>query len=148
MVICGTPPRRSGHVTGSDCTDSQADNAGSIPVTTPREKPRSVRQSRAWASSVHAVPGVRANWPAISLLETGAPLGPRCHRRPDRNRAGRASRSHPYPLIGACEEDGASGNRPGSAAGQVLMWGCAERTATGAGDLRKRTGRLQTEDTA
>jgi len=76
MVICGTPPRRSGHVTGSDCTDSQADNAGSIPVTTPREKPRSVRQSRAWASSVHAVPGVRANWPAISLLETGAPTRP------------------------------------------------------------------------
>jgi hypothetical protein len=52
------------------------------------------------------------------------------------------------PLIGACEEDGASGNRPGSAAWQVLMWGCAERTTTGAGDLRKRTGRLQTEDTA
>ena len=28
-----TPPRRSGHVTGPDGTDSQADSAGSIPVT-------------------------------------------------------------------------------------------------------------------
>jgi len=31
--LADTPPRRSGHVTGSDGTDSQADSAGSIPVT-------------------------------------------------------------------------------------------------------------------
>ena len=31
--LADTPPRRSGHVTGPDGTDSQADSAGSIPVT-------------------------------------------------------------------------------------------------------------------
>jgi hypothetical protein len=31
--LADTPPRRSGHVTGPDSTDSQADSAGSIPVT-------------------------------------------------------------------------------------------------------------------
>jgi hypothetical protein len=90
-----TPPRRSGHVTSSDCTDSQADNAGSIPVTTPREKPRSVRQSE---------PGPRRSTPFPAPVQIGRQLvcwgqarrlGRRCHRRPGRNRAGRASRPHP-----------------------------------------------------
>jgi len=31
--LADTPPRRSGHVTGPDGTASQADSAGSIPVT-------------------------------------------------------------------------------------------------------------------
>jgi hypothetical protein len=31
--LADTSPRRSGHVTGPDGTDSQADSAGSIPVT-------------------------------------------------------------------------------------------------------------------
>ncbi len=31
--LAETPPRRSGHVTGPDSADSQADSAGSIPVT-------------------------------------------------------------------------------------------------------------------
>src|ERR1700722_6195031 len=31
--LAGTPPRRSGRITGPDGTDSQADSAGSIPVT-------------------------------------------------------------------------------------------------------------------
>ena len=39
-----TPPRRSGHVTGPDGTDSQADSAGSVPVT--RSTPR-IRSSDA-----------------------------------------------------------------------------------------------------
>ncbi len=112
-------------------------------------KPRSGRQSRAWASSVQAVSGVCAIGRKISLLGTRrtdlavvvivALVAIGLDVRVDRIRD---------PLIGACEEDGASGNRPGSAAWQVLMWGCAERTTTGAGDLRKRTARLQTEGTA
>jgi hypothetical protein len=42
--LTDTPPRRSGHVTGPNGTDSQADSAGSIPVTrSKREHAASVR---------------------------------------------------------------------------------------------------------
>jgi hypothetical protein len=42
--LADTSPRRSGHVTGPDGTDSQADSAGSIPVTrSKRENPASAR---------------------------------------------------------------------------------------------------------
>jgi hypothetical protein len=36
--LADTPPRRSGHVTGPDGTDSQADSADSIPVTRSKVK--------------------------------------------------------------------------------------------------------------
>ncbi|HET9968033.1 MAG TPA: hypothetical protein VFQ68_07320, partial [Streptosporangiaceae bacterium] len=45
-----TPNRRSGHVTGPDGTDSQADSAGSIPVTrsTDEMQVRGFLRSRIW----------------------------------------------------------------------------------------------------
>jgi len=90
-----TPPRRSGHVTGSDCTDSQAENAGSIPSPLRCKSPGQYDSRE---------PGPRRSRPFPTPVQIGRQLvgwgqvrrlGRRCHRRPDRNRAGRASRSHP-----------------------------------------------------
>jgi hypothetical protein len=70
------PPRRSGYVTGPDCTDSQADSAGSIPVTNSKGK----AQVRTTVPSLGLVGPGRfrrlCHWPAISLLGTGAPTRP------------------------------------------------------------------------
>lgn len=70
-----TPPRRSGHVTGSDCTDSQADNAVRFP--SPLQGKAQVRTA---VPSLGLVGPGRfrrlCNWAEISLLGTGAPTWP------------------------------------------------------------------------
>ena len=49
--LADTPPRRSGRVTGPDGTDSQADSAGSIPVTRSTQTPGRLRLSEPLVSS-------------------------------------------------------------------------------------------------
>ena len=54
--VADNPTRRSGHVTGPDGTDSQADSAGSIPVT------RSKRETAGQRLIARAGWGSRANF--------------------------------------------------------------------------------------
>ena len=58
--LADTPPRRSGHVTGPDGTDSQADSAGSIPVTRSTGKPQGQAALGALGGRSHQLRGYSA----------------------------------------------------------------------------------------
>jgi hypothetical protein len=76
--LADTPPRRSGHVTGPDGTDSQADSAGSIPVTRSSLKAqvngRTARPVLTWAATwppyTSAAPGVSGGFSLGSPLRS------------------------------------------------------------------------------
>jgi len=65
--LADTPPRRSGHVTGPDGTDSQADSAGSIPVTRSNVKVQ--------FGEVFRTLDLRSFWGRIAPRAINVPLG-------------------------------------------------------------------------